>query len=163
MWKSFSIAQKLWISMGILIMGYFISMGIGFILGRQTEDRIHNISNELFTASIQSKRALSEFGDQIKIYNDIVMMGNIGNLLEAAQYKADEAQNALQSIMQLIGEQDSQQLNDISQTLLRLKQFTDSAQTLYAKIRLRIRNICLKTKMKIQIIWKIEILKRVRR
>jgi len=134
MWKSFSIAQKIWISMGILIMGYFVSMVIGFILGRETEDRIYNISNKLFTASIQSKRALSEFGDQIKIYNDIVMMGNIGNLLEAAQYKANEAQQALQSIIQIIGELDSQQSEDISQTYLQLKQFTDSAQILYAKI-----------------------------
>lgn len=133
MWQSFSIAQKIWLSLSILIVGYSVSTGFGFILGQQTELRLRNVSEYLFTASVQSRSALSAFDEQIKFYSDIIMIGNMGNGIELSREKAAEVQKALESIVQMRG-LSMQELNDIRSTQERLKAFTASAQVIYTKI-----------------------------
>jgi methyl-accepting chemotaxis protein len=132
MGKSLSIAQKIWLSLSILVVGYFTSVGVGFVLGKNWEARLYLVSDEIFTASLQSRTAESAFQEQIKIYNDIVMIGNIGNFIESAQKKAEEAQTALGNIARL-KELDEKQSNEVREILAELKQFTASAASVYAK------------------------------
>jgi len=127
-----SIAQKIWLSLGILVAGYFMSVGVGFFLGKSWEARLYLVSDEMFTASLQSRTAESAFNEQIKIYNDIVMIGNIGDFIESAQKKADETQAALGNIIRL-KKLDEKQLGEIREILAELKQFTTSAASVYAK------------------------------
>ncbi len=129
-----SISQKIWLSLSILIVGYSISTGFGFILGRQTESRLNNISEYLFTATIKSRLALSAFEEQIKSYNDLIMIGNMGNAIESSQEKAEEVQDALQSIIEL-RKINPQRLDDVRDVRNRLKSFSISALATYTKIR----------------------------
>ncbi len=128
--KSFSVAQKIGLSLMILIMGYFISTGVSFTLGQKTESRLYGISEYLFTASTQSKIALSVFEEQIKYYNDVIMVGNMGNYMELAQKKADEVQNALETILALTGISEKK-IKNIRNTSEELKRFNADAQAVY--------------------------------
>ncbi len=130
--KSFGIGQKIGLSLSILIIGYFVSTGVGFLLGQQAESRLYGVSEYLFTASTQSKTAVSAFEEQIKYYNDVVMMGDMENSLELARQKAEEVQNALQSIVRL-KEISGQKISDVSRTSEQLTEFNASARSLYTK------------------------------
>lgn len=133
MWQSLSIAKKIWLSLSILIMGYLVSTGIGFVLGGQTESRLHNVSENLFTASTQGQAALSAFEEQIKFYNDVVMIGNMGNAVGSSQEKAEHVQKALQTIARLKG-LSLRRLNEVREIRSQLIKFTASAQATYTKL-----------------------------
>ncbi|MCP4353417.1 MAG: HAMP domain-containing protein [Desulfobacterales bacterium] len=114
-------------------MGYLVSTCIGFVLGGQTESRLHDVSEHLFTASTQSRIALSAFEEQIKLYNDVIMLGKMGNAIESSAKKAEQVQMALQSVAELEG-LSRQRLNEVRNTQEQLKKFSDSALATYTKI-----------------------------
>jgi methyl-accepting chemotaxis protein len=130
--KSLSIGQKIGISLSILIMGYFVSTGVGFMLGRETESRLYSVSEYLFAASAQSKTALSAFEEQIKYYNDIIMIGDMGNSFELAQKKGEEVQASLQHILRLKGIS-AETLKELRQLCEQLKAFNEASHSVYAK------------------------------
>jgi len=43
MWRSFGISKKIYISLGILLAGYFFSMLLGFLKGIDTEERLQAV------------------------------------------------------------------------------------------------------------------------
>ncbi|MEZ4529370.1 MAG: methyl-accepting chemotaxis protein [Desulfobacterales bacterium] len=131
--KSKTIAQKIWLSLAILAAGYFISVGLGFLLGGNTEKRLSLVSEDLFAASVESRAAVSAFDDQIRYYQDMVMIGNMGNVEQSAQEKAKEVQAALARIAGLrgIGSADLQQ----AETLRReMEIFSAEALGIYRKM-----------------------------
>lgn len=132
MGKSLSIAHKIWLSLGILTASYFISVGIGFFLGKNSESRLEHISESLYEASVQSQIALTSFDDQIKIYNDVVVIGNMGNLIEHAAKEADEVQTSVQAILRLKC-LDDRHSDETTQLLSELKQFNTAAMSVYSK------------------------------
>ena len=91
MWKSLSIAQKIWVGIFVLILGYFVSMVLGFIFSKQTEKRLDGISKYHFLASQKSQSALNLFKEQLKMYNDAVILGDASQI-ETAQKNAEEVQ-----------------------------------------------------------------------
>jgi methyl-accepting chemotaxis protein len=128
--KSFSIAKKIWISFGILILGYFISTAIGFYLGLETETRLQSASDDLFPASMMGSAAVTAFDEQIKLYNDAVLMGE-STIFAKTKEKADEVSKSLGGIVNMVGI-DQVLKGDISQTLKHHADFTASAQKIYA-------------------------------
>lgn len=114
-------------------MGYLISTGIGFYLGKQTERRLHNVSEYLFPASTQSQLAISAFEEQIRYYNDLVMIGNLGNAINASREKAEEVQQALGNILKLKG-LSSKRLEMVRNIQDRLKGFNITSLSTYKKI-----------------------------
>lgn len=131
--KSYGIANKIWLTLGILMTGYFISIGVSFILGQETESRLQVISEDIFTASTESRTALSSFNTQIKLYNEMIMVGSVGNITEEAQNNANQALNALQAVSRL-KRLDKQHLNDIQEVYQELEKFTALVGPLYAKV-----------------------------
>jgi len=65
MWQSLSITKKIWLSISILIFGYFLSMVFGFVRGNENQKQLHYASEYLFPSAIQSQLALSAFKEQI--------------------------------------------------------------------------------------------------
>lgn len=128
--KFFSIAKKIWITLGILIIGYFISTAIGFYLGLETETRLQSASDNLFPASMMSSTAVTVFEEQIKLYNDAVLMGEV-TIFTTTQEKADTVSKALRGIANM-PEVDARKKKAISQTLKEFTAFTATAQQLYA-------------------------------
>ncbi|MGE0087145.1 MAG: methyl-accepting chemotaxis protein [Desulfococcaceae bacterium] len=131
--KSMTIAQKIWLSLAILAAGYFASVGLGFLLGGNTEKRLSHVSEDLFAASVESRAAVSAFDDQIRYYQDMVMIGNMGNVAQSAQEKAEEVQAALERIMALrgIGAADLQQTDQIR---MEMETFSAAALDIYQKM-----------------------------
>ncbi len=132
MWKSFGIAKKIWLTLGILIFGYFLSMVFGFLNGAHTESRLNGVSEYLFPASKQSQIALTAFNEQIKLYQDAVGLGD-AELVNLAQKKSDQAISALKAIADLEGLKEG--MKDRVQGVLRqLNDYTKSAQRAYRKM-----------------------------
>ncbi len=100
MWNSFSISKKIWLSMGVLLAGYFTSMVIGFVLGHRTEIRLHKASAAMFPAAIQSRIALSAFHNQEAEYERAIMWGDTDRL-DMAEERGAAVKAALQTIIDL--------------------------------------------------------------
>jgi methyl-accepting chemotaxis protein WspA len=129
---SFNLKQKIWLSLSLMIGGYFISMVFGFIYGRRTESRLYGVLEYLFPASRQSEVALASFNQSMKLYEDAVILSD-ASLIESAGEKIGETQHALQTIVELRG-LDPQKKTKIEQTLNLLKKFGTSAHTVYTKM-----------------------------
>lgn len=129
MWKSISIAKKIWLSLSIFIFGYFASMTFGFFLGRETEYRLRDVSEFMFPASIQSQLALSAFNEQIKLYSDAVISGEM-DILESANEYSINVTTALSAILNLKSIK-QERLTEVGKTKTQFENFTASAQTVY--------------------------------
>lgn len=130
MWQSLRISQKIWLGLGILILGYFASMVFGFVLGQHTESRLHEVEASLFPAAMHSQQALAAFNNQITRYQEAVMAGD-PDLLETAGQHAREVTQALEKIVALTGlPQDKREA--VRKTLGQFEAFTTSAQSVYA-------------------------------
>ncbi len=129
MWNSLSIIQKVWVSIGLLIIGYFVSTIFGFIGGKETESKLNDVSEYLFPATKESQLALSSFNDQIKLYNDAVMMGD-ETLVDAAKEKSEKAASHLGNIINLT-RLNEESLKKVGKTSKLLEEFTLSAQQVY--------------------------------
>ncbi len=132
MWKSLSITTKIWLSIGILVFGYFASTMLGFYTGKNTEKRVKNVSENLFTATKESQLALTTFKEQIKFYNDSVMLGDDA-LIDSAGEKIEATSTHLQTIVALTG-QDKKTKNDATRILKQYKRFSTSAQSVYKEV-----------------------------
>lgn len=130
--QNLSISQKIWLSLAILIVGFFGTMSFGFIRGKRTERRLFTTSESYFPATQQSHLATSAFNEQIKMYNDAVVMGEV-DVLEAAQQKARICQDALGRIAALEGldTQDKATVQDLHD---KLAAFTHRAQSVYQRM-----------------------------
>lgn len=100
MWKSLSIGKKIWFSISILICGYLISTAYGFMSGGKIQGQLVTIKESFYPATIKSQAALSSFNEQIKLYNDAVMLGDAGIVKQAGE-KSAESIAALDFIIKL--------------------------------------------------------------
>jgi methyl-accepting chemotaxis protein len=130
MWNSFGIAKKIYVSIGILVLGYTVTMLFIFVEGLLIKGRLTNVSYALFPASQQSQIALTAFNEQTKNYEDAVTIGD-KSLIETAQKKADKAVQSLDEIGQMTGlsRDDRERVQEIKELL---KTYTSNAQMLYA-------------------------------
>lgn len=118
--------------MSILVFGYMISMVLGFVLGQKMELRLNIASEHLFPATRQSQLALLAFKEQIKYYDDAVVLGE-PSFIDSAEYKANNVRNALEVIISLEGiPQDKKKA--LKKTLDRFNEFTASSLTVYTKL-----------------------------
>jgi methyl-accepting chemotaxis protein len=124
-----SIGSKIRLSLGILAIGYFATTAVGFMLGKKTETRLLGASETLFPASTYSKTALTSFSEQIKFYNDAVILGDEDKITKAEE-KGQEVTKALDAILALesLG---NEMHNQVKQTSEQLNQFMTSAGSVY--------------------------------
>jgi methyl-accepting chemotaxis protein len=125
-----SIVKKIWICLGILIFGYFVSMVIGLYLGIETETRLQYASDDLFPASMMSIAAVTAFDEQVKLYNDAVLLGE-SSIFTKTQQKADEVAANLKAVGNMAGIEQVKK-DALSQTVEQHAQFSNSAQKIYA-------------------------------
>ena len=130
--RSLTITKKIWFSVSILVLGYLGSMIFGVLSGQRTETRLHTVSECFFPATGQSRVALTAFNEQVKLYNDAVMLGEVA-MLETAQEKAQTARDALQEIVALDG-LDPQQKNEVQKVMDQLAKFSASAHATYTRM-----------------------------
>lgn len=132
MWQSLRLAQKIWIGLSILLIGYAASMVFGVVLGQRTETRLYAVETSLFPAAMQSQKAIAAFNNQITRYSEAVMAGDPA-LLEIAGQHTLEAAQAFAAILALPGlHQD--QIEAAQKTQVKFEIFSKSAQTVYARM-----------------------------
>ncbi|MDY7032240.1 MAG: methyl-accepting chemotaxis protein [Thermodesulfobacteriota bacterium] len=124
-----SIALKIWLSISILVFGYFASMVFGFILGRHYESRLEYISLSLYPATQKSQSALTSFKESIKLYSDGVLMAE-EDFFKSAVTKTNETKDALKGISQLTG-LDSYRKSEVEEIMTQLNDFHSSARRVY--------------------------------
>lgn len=130
MWKSLRLAQKIWIGLSILLLGYSASMIFGVVLGQRTESRLSTVETSLFSAAMQSQQALSAFNNQITRYTEAVMAGD-PDLLDIAGQHALEVSQSLETISNLTG-LDQEHIEAVRKTWEEFETFSSSAQRVYA-------------------------------
>jgi len=129
MFKKVTISGKIWVCVCILILGYSGSMIFGYISGKETKARLVNASEYIFPASRHSQSALTAFKEQIKLYQDAVIMGD-DSLFDTTLEKSNEVEQSLSSILQITGS-DTERSAQIEDFIKRFKTFTASAQVNY--------------------------------
>jgi len=129
---SLSFANKLWLCISILIISYFVSMALGFTLGKKTEAQLYDMSEYLFPATQLSQQAITLFNRQIEQYDNAIMMGE-ESALENAASSAKETEEILKAIANLTG-LGAEQKNEVQRVLGNLIKFTESAYPLYKEM-----------------------------
>jgi methyl-accepting chemotaxis protein len=132
MWRSLSISIRIWLSISILVFGYFISMIVGYFLGQQTETRLHDVSAYLVPAAKHSQLAMVKFKEQARFYQDAVLFGEKA-FVEAALGNSMNIQKELKTIIELEGVEERKK-SELRNIIKDHKKFTEKAQKLYASM-----------------------------
>lgn len=136
--QSISIANKIWLSLTILIFGYFSSIIFAMINGNQTQARLNRVSSYLFPATKHSQMALTSFSQVYKLYQDIVVFGD-ESILDDANLKGTETLKNLNEILQLegIGESEPEKIKTL---IKKVKEYINTASTGYYSMHTNISN-----------------------
>ncbi len=134
MMKKLSIFQKIWFSVGILVLGCLATMVIGFVASVNTGDDITTIIQFSLPSSKYSMKAKVTFGEQLKCYTDAVLLAD-PEKLKLAQEKADEVQETLDNMAMLPRiEREPGAAESFKKAAADHKAYTDDAQIVYAAL-----------------------------
>ncbi len=129
--NSFRLSFRIWTSIGILIIGYFISLAFAYYISFDLQSRLPNISYFAVTSTELSQRIPLAFEEQNRFYGNAVITGN-SDMFQQARKKAEEVQRALLMLKALEGS--SEMLQEKIQALQnRLKVYTDAASAVYRR------------------------------
>ncbi|MBI5443240.1 MAG: methyl-accepting chemotaxis protein [Deltaproteobacteria bacterium] len=120
------IAGKVWLSFGVLIVGYVLSVAIVFGIGLQAERRLARLSDSTFTAAQLSQAAVAAFDVQTKTYETAVLNGDLA-LIDAADEQFRTVEGGLRTLRALR----SDRSGELDALLTRLGAYTVSARVLY--------------------------------
>lgn len=73
--KNLSIAQKIYICIGIIFAGYVSTLFINSIEGKAVDAKLDTVASHVFPAAIKSEKAYNSFLESMKLYQDSAMMG----------------------------------------------------------------------------------------
>lgn len=127
-----SITKKIWLSLSIIIAGYMASMILGITLGKSTELKLSDISKDLLPITLSSQTALIRYNEQIKLYHDAIMMGEISQL-KSAYLCAEDVLESLETILssKCISLENQEKIRNILNTY---KLFIEDANKVYTKL-----------------------------
>ena len=80
-----NIAARIWLSIGIFILGFLISMGLQQVQGIETERTLRTTSEVLFPSAQMSQGAEAAFHQAIKNFSDAVLIQDSGGLRRAGE------------------------------------------------------------------------------
>lgn len=101
-----NITVKIWLSVGVFILGYVLSTALSQIQGREARTSLRATSEALFPAAQRSQEAESAFQRMVKGFGDAVIMQDASGLERAAEggRQAVAALNAISAIPGLSAE-----------------------------------------------------------
>ncbi len=125
-----TITKKIWLSNTVLILGFLATLWVGFVLGMKNESQLQAAGQTVFPAAMKSAHALNAFREQMRFYQDAVLMGET-ELLQAAQNKAEVCQDVLREI-EALRDLLPLQRERISELVKRHRDFTKQAAGVYS-------------------------------
>lgn len=70
-----NISAKIWFSVGVLLLGYLVTVTVNALLGHHAEQRLDEISDAMFPATTFSRESEIGFTAQVKAYEAAVLTG----------------------------------------------------------------------------------------
>jgi len=80
-----NITAKIWLSIGVFILGYVLSTALSQIQDREARSSLRATSSALFPAAQRSQEAESAFQRMVKGFSDAVIMQDPSGLDRAAE------------------------------------------------------------------------------
>jgi len=130
--KKLSIFQKIWFSVGILVLGCLVSMVFGYFSSMQVRNELDIINKFTMPASRQSLTAKFAFRDQVTFYTEGAKLSDPAKV-ESAQEKADEVQDILDTMSRL-PTIDKESLETIKKLTADHKTYTEEAKIAYTAL-----------------------------
>ena len=132
MFSTLKLSVKIWLSIGILILGYCFSVSISHYSSNRIQKGLMVLSEFASTSSDLSQKVNITFSRQIKHYEDGVLLGET-DLIEEGHEAFSQVQTALGELMQVKGlsEKTGQK---ISTSRSRHENFSLSAEKLYTQM-----------------------------
>ncbi len=126
------IAAKVWLSIGIFLLGFVFLIALEQVQGRNTENRLRTAAEALFPAALLSQRAEAAFGNAVKGYRDAVVVQEATGLDSAARdgKQAVERLRSLAAIRGLAGKRRT----EAAQLAARVERFLADAESAYAPL-----------------------------
>jgi PAS domain S-box-containing protein len=97
-----NIAAKVWLSIGIFLLGFVFLIALEQVEGRNTEDRLSTTAEALFPAALLSQRADAAFGRTMKGFRDAVVVQDASGL-DSAEQEGRQAVERLRSVAAIQG------------------------------------------------------------
>src|SRR5579872_1113115 len=68
-----NVTAKIWLAIGIFILGFVFCTALASVQGRNNEDRLRNTSEALFPAALRSQQAEAAFQQAVQAFGDAVL------------------------------------------------------------------------------------------
>ncbi|GAB6094831.1 hypothetical protein JCM14469_10830 [Desulfatiferula olefinivorans] len=127
-----SIAKKILLPLGVVVVVYSLTIGYGVFMSRQTNVRLNDLADTVYPASQLSRKILRLFEEEIKLYQDMVVNGDIYLSIHARE-KGDEVIRELDELDKIV--RDPLVKKEIAETLEDLREFSIWAPDVYEEMR----------------------------
>jgi len=125
-----NITAKIWLSVGIFVLGYVIATALGQVAGLSNERTLGATADALFPAAQQTQEAEAAFQRCIKAFGDAVMVQDASGLDRAIQ-EGQRATDGLQAVAGTAGISEERAAG-ARQLVSAIAQFTSDAKNTYA-------------------------------
>lgn len=127
--KRLNITAKIWLSVGIFVLGYVVATGLGQIQGLSTERALSNASDGLFPAAQRSQEAEAAFQRCLKGFGDAVLVQD-ASALDRAGEEGKHTVDELRAIADIAG-LPTERANEARNLGASIEQFISDARKLY--------------------------------
>src|SRR5205807_9863520 len=69
-----NVAAKIWLAIGIFVLGFVFCTALAYVQGRNTEQRLENTSEALFPAALRSEEAEASFHRTVVAFGEAVVI-----------------------------------------------------------------------------------------
>jgi methyl-accepting chemotaxis protein len=128
----FNITVKIWLSIGVFILGFVIATVLGQVQGFTTEGRLRATADALFPAAQRAQEAEAGFERMVKGFGDAVLLQD-SSALERASADAQQVSTALNAISS-IGSLRSERVRQAREQALALDTFSSDARQVYGQL-----------------------------
>jgi methyl-accepting chemotaxis protein len=124
---------KIWLAISVIILGYLFSLLLSYSVQRQTEEQLLKVSASFFPASKSSQQVYFSFRENVKLYQDAVMTGEL-SLIEQGRDIASEINLNLENILKLPAIRNTEHYNNILQLKENFQSYTETACQIYTSM-----------------------------
>ena len=132
MWRSMSIAKKIFLALSLLVFGYSITIAYGFLTGARNTKKLSVLTSMDFPACQNSMEALRIFEEEVKLYEYMVTTGDTFILPEVKE-KQEALEKTLTELTGFIREPRIKK--DIERLRDQLQAFNLIAPSVYLEMR----------------------------
>ena len=121
---------KILLSTSIIILGYLFSMVLSVVVGIENIRLLEDTTDTLFPATRYSQQALSAFENQLKLYENAVVLGEPSQVERAQEY-GERVRDSLEQLTQLVN-LNMDNVAEVHNFSRKLAAFTRTANDVYA-------------------------------